>query len=78
MLAPFSISLETGARSTTHFIDYGSYSPIPDPNLVPELPVTGKKVTKNRCCRSGSGIWYLLDPKILDPGWVRNQDPDPG
>jgi hypothetical protein len=25
---------------------------------------------------SGSGIWYLFDP--LDPGWVKNPNPDPG
>jgi hypothetical protein len=25
-----------------------------------------------------SGIRCLLDPWIRDPGWVKNQDPDPG
>jgi hypothetical protein len=28
--------------------------------------------------RSGSGIRCLFDPWIRDPGWVKNQDPDPG
>ncbi len=31
-----------------------------------------------QCCGSGSGIRCLFDPWIRDPGWVRNQDPDPG
>jgi hypothetical protein len=26
----------------------------------------------------GSGIRCLFDPWIRDPGWVKNQDPDPG
>jgi hypothetical protein len=25
----------------------------------------------------GSGIRCLLDPWIREPGWVKNQDPDP-
>jgi hypothetical protein len=35
-----------------------------------------KKPGKMQCC--GSGIWCLFDPWILDPGWVKNPDPDPG
>jgi hypothetical protein len=31
-----------------------------------------------QCCRSGSGIRCLFDPWIRVPGWVKNQDPDPG
>jgi hypothetical protein len=31
-----------------------------------------------QCCGSGSGIRCLFDPWIRDPGWVNNQDPDPG
>jgi hypothetical protein len=31
-----------------------------------------------QCCGSGSGIRSLFDPRIRDPGWVKNQDPDPG
>jgi hypothetical protein len=33
-----------------------------------------------QCCGSGFGIRELVpfDPWIWDPGWVRNQDPDPG
>ncbi len=29
--------------------------------------------TLSQC--SGSGIRYLFDPWIRDPGWVKNQDP---
>ncbi len=32
----------------------------------------------DQCCESGSGIRCLFDPWIWDPGWVENQDPDPG
>ncbi len=28
--------------------------------------------------RSGPGIRCLFDPWIREPGWVKNQDPDPG
>jgi hypothetical protein len=28
--------------------------------------------------RYGSGIRCLLDHQIRNPGWVKNQDPDPG
>jgi hypothetical protein len=31
-----------------------------------------------QCCGSGSGIRYIFDPWIRDPGWVKSQDPDPG
>jgi hypothetical protein len=33
---------------------------------------------QNQCCGSGSGIWYLTDPWIRDPGGVKSQDTDPG
>jgi hypothetical protein len=26
----------------------------------------------------GSGLRCLFDPRIRAPGWVKNQDPDPG
>jgi hypothetical protein len=35
-----------------------------------------KYYTLTQC--SGTGIRYLFDPWIRDPGWVKNQDPDPG
>jgi hypothetical protein len=38
-------------------------------------PETG---TSKQCYGSGSGIWCLFDPWIRNPGWVKNQDPDPG
>ncbi len=34
--------------------------------------------TWNQCCGSGSEIRCLFDPWIRYPGWVNNQDPDPG
>jgi hypothetical protein len=30
----------------------------------------------DQCC--GSGIHCLFDPWIWDPGWVKNQNPNPG
>ncbi len=36
----------------------------------------GEKNIINQCC--GSGIRCLFDPRIRDPGWAENQDPDPG
>jgi hypothetical protein len=34
--------------------------------------------TWNQCCGSESEIQCLFDPWIRGPGWVNNQDPDPG
>jgi hypothetical protein len=28
-------------------------------------------------CGFGSGIRCFFDPRIRDPGWAKNQDPDP-
>ncbi len=39
--------------------------------LNPERPL-------KQCCGSVFGIRCLFDPWIRDPGWVKNQDPDPG
>jgi hypothetical protein len=38
------------------------------------------KLVFYQCCGSGSGIRdpVSFDPWIRDPGWVKNQDPDPG
>ncbi len=47
-------------------------------------PITFEIVQKaandpeNQCGGSGSGIQCLFDPWIRDPGWVKNQDLDPG
>jgi hypothetical protein len=38
----------------------------------------GFKVSPYQCCEYGSGIRGLFDPWIRDPGWVKDQDPDPG
>jgi hypothetical protein len=35
-----------------------------------------RKVLRNRIRDPGSGAYF--DPWIRDPGWVKNQDPDPG
>ncbi len=42
------------------------------------LKLLSKKLKRwNQCCGSGSGIRYLFYPSVRDPGWVKNQDPDP-
>jgi hypothetical protein len=37
-----------------------------------------EEMFSKQCCGSGSRIRDLLDPWIQDPGWVKNQDPEPG
>ncbi len=43
------------------------------PHLLPH-PAPRQGNVNKQCC--GSGIRCLFDP--LDPGWVKDQDPDPG
>jgi hypothetical protein len=53
---------------------------------LPSLRCSGSKnilmalntCTVIQCCGCVSGIRCLFDPWIRDPGWVKNQDPDPG
>ncbi len=40
------------------------------------VPSALQEIFLEQCC--GSGIRCLFDPWIWDPGWVKNQDPDPG
>jgi hypothetical protein len=42
------------------------------------LKFNQKALTVRQGCGSGSGIRRLFDPWILDPGWVKNQNPYPG
>jgi hypothetical protein len=39
---------------------------------------TAAELYKHLSCGSGSGIRCLFDPWIWEPGWVKNQVPDPG
>jgi hypothetical protein len=38
----------------------------------------GWKIDYDQCCVSGSGIRWIFDHWIRDPGRVKKQDPDPG
>jgi hypothetical protein len=39
---------------------------------------SSSSATSHQCCGFRSGIRFLFDPWIRDPGWVENHDPDPG
>jgi hypothetical protein len=41
-----------------------------------EASLDTRCVSRIQCC--GSEIRCLFDPSVRDPGWVKNQDPDPG
>ncbi len=80
-LKNFFIQVGSGTDPLSHWGTGHGHSP----NRTRSANITGRwggegVCGRNRkpCWESGSGIRCLFDPRIQNPGWVKNQDPDQG